>query len=63
MTEIIKRCPGCQQGQLLERENSHNGSHFLGCSRYPDCTHSEPLPAYLELLRQGAVQLPGMEDL
>lgn len=63
MTEFSKHCPQCPHGHLVERENSHNGSRFLGCSEYPRCVHTEPLPAYLELLRQGATQFPGMDAL
>lgn len=66
MTEVTftKKCPMCPDGQLVERENSQNGSHFLGCSNFPErCQHTEPLPAYVELLRAGATLLPGMEDM
>jgi len=63
MSQLSKVCPECANGQLIERENSQNGSHFLGCSNYPACRHTEPVPAYLELLRHGAAQLPGMDSL
>lgn len=63
MAEISKACPECGNGRLVERENSHNRSHFLGCCNYPKCRHTEPVPAYLELIRQGAAQLPGMESV
>lgn len=66
MTEptITKKCPDCQDGILVERVNGHNGSRFLGCTGWPTrCQHTEPIPAYLELIRQGAAQLPGMEGL
>lgn len=60
-TALTLRCPGCGTGHLLERENRQNGSRFMGCSEFPRCRHSEPLPAYLELKRAGAVELPGLE--
>jgi ssDNA-binding Zn-finger/Zn-ribbon topoisomerase 1 len=46
---------------MVERENSTNGSRFLGCTRYPDCTQTAALPAYLSMKRAGAVELPGLE--
>lgn len=59
---VTIHCPDCPSGQLVERFNTKNGSRFLGCDQYPTCTHSEPLPAYIELIRQGAPKLPGFSD-
>lgn len=62
--KVTLRCPECQDGTLVERTNKHNHSRFLGCTNWPTrCSHTEPIPAYLELMRQGAPQLPGMEGL
>ena len=37
-------CPGCKQGQLIERRN-RRGQNFYGCSKYPECTYtSRTLP-------------------
>ncbi len=33
-------CPYCKTGKLVTRENSLNGSHFLGCSHYPSCNNT-----------------------
>ena len=30
-------CPECQKGYLILRENTNNGSMFLGCSNFPQC--------------------------
>jgi DNA topoisomerase-1 len=41
------RCPGCNEGELVEREASGSGRRFFGCSRYPACRFTEthrPLP-------------------
>lgn len=48
----VKACPNCGR-DLIERTNTKNGSTFLGCSGYPDCTHSERLPESLKLRRAG----------
>ena len=32
-------CPLCN-GELIQR-TSHNGNHFMGCSNYPKCKHTE----------------------
>ena len=36
-------CPECGVGHLVERVN-RDGNPFLGCDRYPDCRHAEPVP-------------------
>jgi ssDNA-binding Zn-finger/Zn-ribbon topoisomerase 1 len=61
---VTLKCPECPDGTLVERVNKSNGSRFLGCTNWPTrCSHTEPIPAYLILMRQGADQLPGMEEL
>lgn len=55
-------CSECGR-PMVERTNRQNGSTFLGCSSYPDCTSTQDVPAYLHQLRAGAAPLPGMEDL
>lgn len=60
---VTLKCPDCPAGTLVERVNKANRSRFLGCTEYPTCSHTEPIPAYLELIRAGAPQLPGMGDL
>ncbi len=30
-------CPYCKTGKLIIRQNPSNGTHFLGCSHYPNC--------------------------
>lgn len=49
---VIKHCPECGR-PLVERTNRENGSTFLGCRGYPDCTHTEPIPESVRLRRQG----------
>jgi ssDNA-binding Zn-finger/Zn-ribbon topoisomerase 1 len=56
------RCPDCGDGQLVERVNKTNGSHFMGCDNYPKCTHTQDVPAFVHMLRQGATQLPGFGE-
>lgn len=57
---IELRCPACGR-PMAERENRQNGSRFMGCTGYPECAHTEKVPAYVEMIRQGAALLPGME--
>lgn len=45
---------------MVERTNGVNGSTFLGCTRYPDCTETQKVPAYLEVIRAGGIELPGL---
>lgn len=53
-------CSACGS-PMVERENRQNGSRFLGCSRYPDCTETAKVPAFLEVKRAGGMELPGLE--
>jgi ssDNA-binding Zn-finger/Zn-ribbon topoisomerase 1 len=56
--EIDVACSACG-APMVERENSQNGSRFLGCTRYPDCTQTMGVPAYVEVKRAGGIELPG----
>lgn len=40
---VVGLCPKCGKDMLL-RKGKKPGSQFLGCSGYPDCTTSYPLP-------------------
>lgn len=35
-----KNCPYCKTGKLVIRQNTFNGSQFLGCSHYPNCNQT-----------------------
>jgi ssDNA-binding Zn-finger/Zn-ribbon topoisomerase 1 len=57
----IKRvCPACGSDLTL-RENKATGVDFYGCERWPDCTHTMPVPADEVMRRLGATPLPGFE--
>ncbi|MDQ1372505.1 MAG: topoisomerase [Candidatus Thermoplasmatota archaeon] len=49
----LGECPKCKQGQLIEIRQ-RNGNSFAGCSRYPDCRTTYPLP-------RGLLALPSDE--
>ena len=37
-------CPRAKcDGVLVKRYNKINHENFLGCSRYPECDHAEPI--------------------
>ena len=55
-----KVCAACDFGMVV-RTNSSSGENFLGCTRYPECKHTEPLPVDIMLRLSGAVTLPGFE--
>ena len=46
MNAITKPCPDCGR-PLVERTNRATGTPFLGCPRWPECKHTEPLPEAL----------------
>ncbi len=41
----IARCPKCKEGDLVIRR-SKRGKRFVGCTSYPDCTNTYPLPQF-----------------
>lgn len=42
-SEIISKCPRCNEGNLVVRKG-RSGKRFVGCSSYPKCDNSFPLP-------------------
>ena len=59
-TVTAKKCPkdGCG-GTLIVRQNRTTKQHFLGCERWPECDHTEPLPEDVKMVGMGAQKLPG----
>ena len=60
--DVSVTCPKCGQ-PMVARHNKSTGGEFLGCSQWPNCTETQTMPTYVRLMRQGAEQLPGMEEL
>jgi DNA topoisomerase-1 len=44
MSEAMGTCPVCKEGLLIVRVNPKTKKRFLGCSSYPKCTNTQPLP-------------------
>ena len=40
---VTYKCPRCDSA-LVKRQNRHTGEQFLGCSSYPACRYTHPLP-------------------
>ncbi|MBN1815340.1 MAG: topoisomerase DNA-binding C4 zinc finger domain-containing protein [Anaerolineae bacterium] len=58
--EVEVYCPHCVPPvRLVVKTNTRNGSQFLGCPNWPDCTYTRPLTEDLVMIAQGAVRLPG----
>lgn len=38
----IWNCPRCD-GKMVRRKNRETDEHFLGCSNYPRCKHTQPV--------------------
>ncbi len=52
------KCPECREPMIV-RTNRENGSRFLGCAQYPDCTATMPIPEHIRLREAGLTPLPG----
>jgi ssDNA-binding Zn-finger/Zn-ribbon topoisomerase 1 len=46
---------------MVRRTNRQNGSEFMGCSEYPACTETMPIPESIRLREAGALELPGFD--
>ena len=55
--KIAKSCPNCGK-RLTIRNNPASQEDFLGCTEYPECAYTEPLPIDIQLKRKGALQFP-----
>lgn len=57
----VKDCPKCGQGKLVVRTRRRDEEQFLGCSRWPDCDHTENIPQTVIMELEGHQKLPGFE--
>ena len=58
MSVVTKACPECG-APLVVRVNRTTDERFLGCTRYPDCRYTCPLPEHVKMQLAGASMLPG----
>jgi len=49
-------CPECG-AKLIVKENRHTGKQFLGCPRWPDCDHTQPIPESIIMRESGQQEL------
>ena len=56
--ESAKNCPECGQ-PLTPRSSQDNETDLLGCSNWPKCEYTEPMPQDVLLRRQNHPELPG----
>ena len=49
-------CPKCG-ARMVERINGNTGEPFMGCSRYPECAATQPIPLDVQLRAQGQPEL------
>ena len=60
---VSKTCPICGPATMLTlRQNAKTRIDFLGCTAYPECEYTEPLPTDILMRRQGAEMLQGFGD-
>ena len=53
-----KNCPECGQ-PLTPRTNRTTKTEFLGCSNWPTCKYTEPMPQDIIMRRMNHPELPG----
>lgn len=56
-TEAKITCPDCGSPILVVRTNNQNGGQFLGCPKWPECKHTQPIPEEWKMRAQGAREL------
>lgn len=52
--------PSCR-APMVKRQNREHGGLFYGCSNYPTCSMTAPIPEREKLLALGCAELPGFE--
>lgn len=52
--------PACR-APMIKRSNKEHGGLFYGCTNYPTCYMTAPIPEREKMLAAGAAQLPGFE--
>ncbi|PWB56051.1 MAG: hypothetical protein C3F06_01655 [Candidatus Methanoperedenaceae archaeon] len=57
-----RKCPLCQS-QLILRQNKYDGTHFFGCSEFPQCRHTESAYPVLKNKAEIAIQRLEIERL
>lgn len=50
--KLLGKCPKCG-GNLIIRVSRKTGKQFVGCSSYPDCNVSYPLPQNAKIIKTG----------
>lgn len=58
--QLKKRCPRCGW-EMVKRKNKENGSEFLGCTQWPTCQHTEPIPEDVRMQMLGQDVAPRLE--
>jgi len=58
--ETERTCPVCGS-RLIVRTQRTTGHQFLGCPKWPECSHTEPIPEAVIMKAAGAQTLPGFE--
>lgn len=53
-------CPSCAE-PLTPRTRKSDGKPFLGCTAFPDCTYTAPMPQDAMMRQAGADTLPGFD--
>ncbi|MGE4554002.1 MAG: type I DNA topoisomerase [Desulfovibrionaceae bacterium] len=48
---VVGPCPDCGRDMVIKR--SRQGSRFVACTGYPECTHTEPLRTGVKCPREG----------
>ncbi len=63
--EVLGECPECgdNKGGNLMVKRTKKGGRLAGCSRYPDCTYSLPLPRSGDLETDGICDKHGLKNI
>lgn len=58
--KTVRVCDECG-ADMVVHTNRKTGESFLGCSNYPECMHTAPLPIDGQLRAAGVKTLPGLD--
>lgn len=61
-SEVNLTCLQCG-ARLLVKENRYNGTQFLGCPRWPECTYTREIPQSMIMRATGQAELFSEDSL
>jgi ssDNA-binding Zn-finger/Zn-ribbon topoisomerase 1 len=57
------KCPDCETGEQIIRQNSGSGHYFIACTAWPECKWTAELPESLRMRLEGQPGLFNFDEV